>query len=67
MTSPETSYTKDVANELRFLLVTHMTCFDIWFGSYGFSIQVSVLDRFCTTLVYRCPVRISGHKMDETC
>jgi hypothetical protein len=29
MTSPETSYTKDVTNELIFLLVTHMTCFDI--------------------------------------
>jgi hypothetical protein len=36
MTSQETSYTKDVANKLRFLLVTHMTCFDIWFGCYGF-------------------------------
>jgi hypothetical protein len=36
MTSPETSYTKNVSNELSFLLVTHMTCFDIWFGRYGF-------------------------------
>jgi hypothetical protein len=36
MTSPETSYTKDVANELRFLLVTHTTCFNIRFGRYGF-------------------------------
>jgi hypothetical protein len=36
MTSPETLYTKNVVNELRFLLVTHMTCFDIWFGRYGF-------------------------------
>jgi hypothetical protein len=36
MTSPETSYMKDVANELSFLLVTHMTCFDIRFGRYGF-------------------------------
>jgi hypothetical protein len=35
MTSPETSYMKNVANELRFLLVTHTICFDIWFGSYG--------------------------------
>jgi hypothetical protein len=34
MTSPETSYTKDVANELSFLLVTHMTCFDLRFGRY---------------------------------
>jgi hypothetical protein len=36
MTSPETLYRKDVFNELRFLLVTHMTCFDIRFGRYGF-------------------------------
>jgi hypothetical protein len=27
---------KDVTNELSFLLVTHMTCFDILFGRYGF-------------------------------
>jgi hypothetical protein len=36
MTSPETSYMKNVANELRFLLVTHMTRFNIWFHRYGF-------------------------------
>jgi hypothetical protein len=35
MTSPETLYTKNVANELRFPLVTHTTHFDIWFGHYG--------------------------------
>jgi hypothetical protein len=26
---------KNVINELSFLLVTHTTCFDIWFGPYG--------------------------------
>jgi hypothetical protein len=36
MTSPETLYTKNVANELIFLLVTHMTCFNIRFGRYRF-------------------------------
>jgi hypothetical protein len=36
MTSPETSYMKDVSNEIRFLLVTYTTCFDIRFGRYGF-------------------------------
>jgi hypothetical protein len=36
MTSPETLYMKNVANELRFLLVTCTTCFDIWFAHYGF-------------------------------
>jgi hypothetical protein len=35
MTSPETSHTKNVANELSFPLVTHMTHFDIRFGRYG--------------------------------
>jgi hypothetical protein len=48
MTCPETSDTKDVANELNFLLVTHMTCFDIWFDNYrllksGFSTR-QILD-----------------------
>jgi hypothetical protein len=36
MTSPETMYTKNVVNELSFLLVTHMTCFDIRFNRYRF-------------------------------
>jgi hypothetical protein len=35
MTSPETSHTKNVANELSFPLVTHMTHFGIRFGRYG--------------------------------
>jgi hypothetical protein len=36
MTSPETLYMKNVINDLRFLLVTHTTCFDIRFDRYGF-------------------------------
>jgi hypothetical protein len=36
MASLETSYTKNVANNLKCLVVTHMTCFDIRFGRYGF-------------------------------
>jgi hypothetical protein len=36
MTSPEYLYTKKVVNEISFLLVTHMTCFDIRFDHYGF-------------------------------
>jgi hypothetical protein len=35
MTSSETSDMKYVVNELNFLLVTHMTHFDIRFGRYG--------------------------------
>jgi hypothetical protein len=36
MTSSEILYMKDVANELSFLMVTNMTCFDIRCGRYGF-------------------------------
>jgi hypothetical protein len=36
MISPETSHAKNVANELSFLLVTHTTCFNIWFCRYVF-------------------------------
>jgi hypothetical protein len=36
MTSLETSYMKNVANELIFLLVTDTTRFDIRFGRYVF-------------------------------
>jgi hypothetical protein len=35
MTSLETSYTKNVANKHSFLLVTHMTHFNIQCGSYA--------------------------------
>jgi hypothetical protein len=36
MTSPETLYMKNVANKFSFLLVTHMTHFDLRYGRYGF-------------------------------
>jgi hypothetical protein len=42
MTSLETSYTKNVTNELSFLMVTDTTHFDIRFGSD------SLLDRLWT-------------------
>jgi hypothetical protein len=49
MTSPEMLYTKNVFNEVRFLMVTHMTCFDTRFDRYeflksGFSVG-QILDR----------------------
>jgi hypothetical protein len=66
-TSPETSYMKNVANELRFLLVTHMTCFDIRFGCYGNlrsgSSSWQILDR----LGHKCLIRFLGHKEGKTC
>jgi hypothetical protein len=36
MTSLKTLYMKNIVNEHSFPLVTHMTYFDIQFGSYGF-------------------------------
>jgi hypothetical protein len=49
MISPETLYTKNVANELNFLLVTDTTCFDIRFGHYNIlksgSSSGQILDR----------------------
>jgi hypothetical protein len=67
MTSPETSYTENVANKLIFMLVTHMTHFDIWFGRYGilnscFSSR-HVMDR----LDCKCSVTFLGHKVGESC
>jgi hypothetical protein len=55
MTSPETLYLKNVINKLRFLLVTHMICFDIRFGCYGFLKSGfstgQILDRLCIPVV----------------
>jgi hypothetical protein len=67
MTSLETLYTKNVFNELSFLLVTHMTCFDIRFGRYVFLNQVSVLDRFWTDWVHKYLIRFLGPKICKTC
>jgi hypothetical protein len=67
MTSPETLYVKSVSNELRFLLVTHTTRFDIQFGHYGILksgyISWQILDR----LGHKCLIRFFGHKEGETC
>jgi hypothetical protein len=45
---PETSYTKNVTNELSFLLVTHTTCFNIRFGRYNILKPGSISGRFWT-------------------
>jgi hypothetical protein len=45
MTLLETLYMKDVANESSFLLVTHMTSFDIQINRYEFLNQISLLHR----------------------
>jgi hypothetical protein len=66
MTSPETLYMKNVINELIFLVVTHMTCFDIRFGRYRFLKSEFSVRQILDRLVYRCLVRFLGHKIGET-
>jgi hypothetical protein len=54
---PETLYMKNSVNKLSFLLVTHMTCFDTWFGRYrffksGYSTD-QILDRLNIHVLYQ--------------
>jgi hypothetical protein len=67
MTSPETSHTKNVANELSFPLVTHMTHFDIWFGRYGILKSCFSSGHVMDRLGCSYSVRFLGHTMGETC
>jgi hypothetical protein len=67
MTSPETLYTKNVTNELSFLLVTHTTHFDIWFGCYVALNFYFSSGQVMDILDSRFLVRFLGHKMGETC
>jgi hypothetical protein len=66
MSSTKTSYTKNVANKLRFLPVAHTTGFDIRFGGYGTLKSGSSSGQILDRLVYRCLIRFLGHKMSET-
>jgi hypothetical protein len=66
MTSPETSHTKNVTNELSFLLVTHTTHFDIRFGRYGISKSCFSSEHVMDRLDCSCSVWFLGHKMGET-
>jgi hypothetical protein len=67
MTSPETSHTKNVANELSLPLVTHMTHFNIWFGCYGILNSCFSSGHVMDGLDCSCSVRFLGHKMGDTC
>jgi hypothetical protein len=67
MTSSETSYMKNVANELSFLLVTHTTCFDIRFGHYGILKSGSISGQILDRLGHKCLIRFLGHKEGEIC
>jgi hypothetical protein len=67
MTSRETSHKKNVANELSFPLVTHMTHFDIRFGRYGILNSCFSSGHVMDRLDCCCSVRFLGHVMGETC
>jgi hypothetical protein len=60
MTSPKTLYTKNVSNELSFLLITHMTCFDIWFGRYGILKSDYVTDHILNRLAIQVIDQVLG-------
>jgi hypothetical protein len=66
MTFPETSYTKNVTNKLSFLLVTHMTHFDIRFGRYSILKSCFSSGQVMDRLGCMCLVRFLHHKMGET-
>jgi hypothetical protein len=67
MTSPETLHTKNVANELSFPLVTHMTHFNIQFGCCGILNSYFSSGHIMDRLDCSCLVRFLSHKMGETC
>jgi hypothetical protein len=51
MTTPETLYMKHIVNELIFLLVTHMTCFNTQFYHYEFLKSGFIIGQILDTLV----------------
>jgi hypothetical protein len=67
MTSPETLHTKNVSNEISFLLVTHMSDFDILFSCYGILKSCFSFGHVMDILDCSCSVRCLGHKMAATC
>jgi hypothetical protein len=56
MSSLETLYTKNVVNELSFLVVAHMTCFDTRFGRYRFLKLCFSADH----VLYRLGIQVLG-------
>jgi hypothetical protein len=58
---------KDVANEPSFLLVTHMTSFDILLDQYEFLKLDFAAEQILDRLLYRRLIRFLGHKMSESC
>jgi hypothetical protein len=66
MISPEASYIKNVTNKLRFLLVTHTTCFDIRFGRYGILKSGSSSGQILYRLGIHVLDQVFGPKVSET-
>jgi hypothetical protein len=56
----ETLYMKDVTNKPSFLLVTHMTSFDIQLGRYEFLKSNFVAEQILDTLTIRLLDQIFG-------
>jgi hypothetical protein len=67
MTSLETSYMKNVTNELSFLLVTHMTCFDIHFYHYRFLNSDFSARQILDSLAIQVLGQVFGPQDGETC
>jgi hypothetical protein len=62
MTSPETSHTRNVANELSFPLVTHTTHLGTRFGRYSLLNSCSSSEHIMDRLDCSCSVRFLGQK-----
>jgi hypothetical protein len=66
MTSPETLYTKNVVNELSFLLITHTDYFDTRFGCYEFLNLGYDAELFWTAWTLERNPSFKGSKMSES-
>jgi hypothetical protein len=67
MTTPETLHMRNVANELSFPLVTHMTHFGTRFDRYGLLKYCSSSEHIMDRLDCSCAVRFLGNRVGETC
>jgi hypothetical protein len=60
MTTPETLYTKNVINKLRFLLVTHTTCFHTRLDRYEFLKSGFIVGQILDRLVIQVLGQVCG-------
>jgi hypothetical protein len=67
VTSLETLNTKHSANELSFLLVTHMVDVDARIESYGILKSGQCAEHFLDRLIIQANGQILEHKKRETC